>query len=350
MSELAANAGPNTSDGAGDDLPDGDSPRESWGTRNRRFIELASLLTTVAFLCGATIGLAAGYRPLLSRAGELKSRPVQVSCEWPPLAGLASSAPLKAGDPPRTWVNAEIRQAIESLALRHLSDNPFDAEAMQKARAGLLDTGWFLDDLRLVRTPQGVVNIAGTWRVPVAAVRSGGQDNLVAQGGELLPLSYKPDGSGMKVVLGVTNPAPDPGKPWIGGSVQAALKLLSYLRGMPGYEQIAGVDVAAFTPGKKLVLVSDQGNRIIWGGPADEFNPGEVSAATKAQRLALILKNYGRIDAGRALIDIRTEPAPVLVDAGGAETEILAAPPAGAKRGTSSSTGAPDSRHDRSHR
>ena len=354
MPEYAANAAPSPqAPPPAADTGEG-APRESWAARNSKYIEVASLLITVAFLCGATIGLVAGYRPLLSRAGELQKQSVQLSCDWPPLAGLTSSAPLKPGDPPRTWVNAEIRETIQSLALRQLSDNPFDAESIKKARAALMNTGWFKDDLRLIRTGQGVVNIAGTWRVPVAAVRFGDNDQLVAEGGELLPLSYKRDGSGMKVVTGVTAGPPDPGKPWLGGQVQAALKLLNYLRGMPGYEQIAGVDVAEFVPGKKLVLLTDQSNRIIWGGVPDEFNPGQVQAQVKAQRLAQILKNYGRIDAGRSMIDIRTDPAPVLVDASGLSLGTLETVPlkTSSSSPSSGSSGAAtgDARRDRSHR
>lgn len=320
----------------------GDGVDESAGAASRRtrFIEITSLLVTVAFLSGAGVGLLAGYRPMLARAGELRSRPVEVNFAWPPLAGQASAAPVSPGGEPRTWVNAEVRRSVMDLALRHLSDNPFDESAVAKARLALLDTGWFMDDLRLVRGGDGVVSVSGTWRVPVACVRVEEQDHLVGAGGELLPLAYKPDTSGMKVVLGAAHPLPDPGHAWIGGEVQEALKLLAYLRGMPGYDQLAGVDVAGYSPGRTLVLVSNQGNKIIWGGPPDQFNPGQVAAEVKAQRLGQLLRAYGRIDAGRALVDIRVEPVPLLVDSTGLSEPAPIATGPRSSRPASSSHGA----------
>lgn len=292
--------------------------------RHRTLIEVLSLCVTVAFLAGAVVGVVIGQRPLAARAAELKSAPPRVSFDWPALAGLASSAPLKAGDPPRTWVNPEIRESLEKLALHYLNANPLDADALRRTRENLLLTGWFTSDLRLQRAPDGLVSITGTWRVPAAAVRFDGLDYLVAAGGERLDLCYPIEKrgalerAGLRVILNATQTLPNLGEPWAGGEVQHALQLLTYLRGMPGYEQLTGIDVADFSPGRNLVLITDQGNRVIWGGPVDAFNPGQVPALTKAQRLAQFQRTFGRIDAGRPLIDLRSEGAAFVVDAAAA--------------------------------
>jgi len=87
--------------------------------------------------------------------------------------------------------------------------------------------------------------------------------------------------------------------------VQAGLALLDLLRSLPGAEQIAGVDVGDYAHGRMLTLVTQAGNRILWGGPVDEFNPGQATPAVKLARLAEVYREFGRIDAGRAVLDVR---------------------------------------------
>lgn len=261
----------------------------------------ASLLLVVV----AIVGLAWGHGPLRARAAQYNAVKPRVVFDWPPLAGFTSSRPGQAGGEPVTWVNAQIRGDLERTVLAKLSADPFDRAGMAAAREALLATGWLADDLRLDRDADGTVRVAGTWRIPAAAVRFGGQDRLVAWGGELLPVSYRPDASGYKVIIGAKEAPPEPGKVWLGGDVQAGLRLIAVLGGTPCTEQVAGVDVSEYGASRTLAIVTDMGSKVLWGGPVDDFNPGQAAPAIKLQRLAQVCRDFGRIDAGRGVLDVR---------------------------------------------
>lgn len=240
-----------------------------------------------------------------AKAAHVQGTTPGVRFAWPPLAGFKSSEPPVAGAEPATWLNADLRSGLERTVLEKLGTNPFDRDALAAAHEAVAGTGWVRDDLRLARDADGVVRVTGTWRVPAAAVRFENQDRLVTGGGELLPVAYRPDASGYRVLLGASERPPANGALWLGGDVQAGLRLLAALAGVPGAEQIAAVDVGDFSSSRSLVLVTDVGNRIIWGGPVDAFNPGQATAEAKLQRLATLYRERGRVDAGRAVIDVR---------------------------------------------
>ena len=275
----------------------------------------ARVLNTVGALIGSATALVAaacivvGYRPLMAAASDMRKAPPRIEIAWP-LIPLPANAP--PGSLPMTWLDSESRLGLERLISRQLGENPLDPRAVAATHDALLATGWFDESrggVRVVRGDDGIVRVDGVWRVPVAAVRVGDADHLVARGGELLQPAYKPDGSGLKVVLGVSHERPEYGKPWLGGDVQEGLELLRFLNSMPGYQQVYGIDVSEFVNSKQLVIVTDQGNRIIWGGSssADDYTPGQAKPEKKREELAKLYATYGRIDAGRAVIDVRPE-------------------------------------------
>lgn len=271
----------------------------------KRWVGVVSTITSVLLLLTLLATIVVAHPILKGRAADLGSAEPRVSFYWPPLAGLNSSDPLTPGGEPRTWINAEIRGDLERLVLKRLTKDPFDRAGLIAAREELIRTGWLKDDLVLVRDEDGLVRIGGTWRVPVAAVRFNDRDHLVTSVGELLPLSYGRDTSGFKVILGVATPPPEPGKVWIGGEVQAALKLLAHLAAVQGVHQIAAIDTTEFSASRSLSIITDRGNRILWGGPVDAFNPGQAPATTKLARLSRIYREHGRVDASRSMLDVR---------------------------------------------
>lgn len=286
----------------------------------------AEVLTWGALLA-AVVGMVVFFRPLLSNAGDLRKQQVRVDIQWPALAGRVDAAPASPGEEPQTWVNAETRQILEALVLRSVSADPTDREAPTRARAALLRTGWFTPSLRVERDTSGVVRVFGEsgaaslWRVPVAAVRYMGKDHLVGAEGERLPLAYEPGGSKFGVVVGVSTKEPEWGQVWPGGEVQAAIALMqavqanpNFVAGTAGAKQFAAVDVSEFAKLKRLTIITDRGHRVLWGGPVDQLNPGEVKPAIKIERLATLLRNYGRIDAGHEMIDVRLEGGTFVVD------------------------------------
>lgn len=286
-----------TQDQPTDTPPSERSPRETISALSG----WASLLLVVV----AIGGLVWGRGPLMARAAQFNAVKPRVVFEWPPLAGFTSSRPAQVGGEPTTWLNAQIRGNLEQTVLGKLSADPFDRAGIAAAREAVLATGWLADDLRLDRDADGTVRVVGTWRIPAAAVRFGGQDRLVAWGGELLPVSYRPDASGYKVIVGAKEAPPEPGKAWLGGDVQAGLRLIAVLGGTPCTEQVAGVDVSEYGASRTLAIVTDMGSKVLWGGPVDDFNPGQAAPAIKLQRLAQICRDFGRIDAGRGVLDVR---------------------------------------------
>ncbi|HMN41884.1 MAG TPA: hypothetical protein PKE29_13655 [Phycisphaerales bacterium] len=291
---------------------------------------------------GVIVALGASFGPLQARASHLTSAPPKVRFTWPPLAGF-SSAEVAGRPEPMTWVNAQIRSGLEQTVLGSLSSDPFDRDSLETAREDLARTGWFRDDLRLVREADGLVRVNGTWRIPAAAVRSGGQDVLVTSAGEVLPVRYPPEASGYKALIGVASPAPEPGQAWLGGEVQAGLRLLDYVSTLACAEQIAAVDVTDYGANRTLVLVTELGNRIIWGGPLDEFNPGQAAPAAKLARLGEIYRQHGRVDAGRAVLDVRLLDGVYVRDTTGVMARSRQNPP-DAKKGDRARAKKPGSR------
>lgn len=281
------------------------------GLFNRLFGDRKATLSTLtsigsyALFAGVVGVLALGYQPMKSRAAEIQAQIPAVQVSWPPTAGLITSEPESPGAEPRTWMNAEIRRDLEQLVLARVSPDPFDLEGLQAARTALIGTGWLKDDVRLERVSSGLVRVTGTWRIPAAAVRYDGHDVLVTNQGELLPVKYKPDGSGFKVIVGVSTPAPNPGEAWIGGEVQTGIKLLEYLGSLSSFQQVAAIDLSKYHDDRSLVIVTELGNRILWGGAPGTFTPGEPEATVKLARLAQLYREFGRIDARRDLVDVR---------------------------------------------
>jgi hypothetical protein len=282
-----------------------------------RLVSRAGAVVSTALTITVVAGLAMGYGPLKQRAGELKTVEPRVEFEWPPLAGLTSARPEQAGGAPRTWLNGEMRLELEKTVAAKVTGDPFDDDSLEAARSELIKTGWFADGkVALRRWPGGIVQVWGNWRVPVAVVRAGGRDRLIASKGELLPPSYAPGRSGFKAIIGAHHEVPTPGEAWLGGDVQAGLALLTYLSTTPGYEQIEAVDVSRFASTKTLELVTDKGNRIVWGGPVETFSPGQAHPAVRRTRLAGLFKDYGRIDTGRPRLDLRPEDSVYIHDTG----------------------------------
>lgn len=302
------------------------TPPEAETPSRKRWVGVFSSITSVLLLLTLLATLVVGYPVLQARASALQAAEPRVQFAWPPLAGLATSAPTRPGEEPRTWINAEIRGDMERLALKRLSSDPFDRAGLIAAREDILRTGWLKDDLTLIREENGLVHITGTWRVPVAAVRFNDRDHLVTSVGELLPLSYPRDTSGFKVILGVATSPPEPGKVWAGGEVQAGLALLANLAAVQGERQIAAVDTTEFSPNRSLTIITDLGNRILWGGPVDAFNPGQAPTTTKLARLSQIFREHGRVDAGRAVLDVRLSDGVYIHDTTGVLARAEIAP------------------------
>ncbi len=184
------------------------------------------------------------------------------------------------------------------------------------------------------------IQIIAEWRQPAAWVRVGDKLCLIDPQGVRLPGDYRPEDrprSRLLVITGVDLPLvdgtptmPRPGEKWaagkngtIGDDMQAAMALLERLKKQPFATQIDAVDMSNFngrkdadarTPWITLQTIWQAGDgtgggaRVVqWGRPIGEEKYYEVQADVKLKTLNEIYRRFGRIDAGRDYVDIRTE-------------------------------------------
>lgn len=292
---------------------------------HRRLI--ATSAAAVLLLAGACALVVSAHRPMLDLARAQQRQRVTVRVFWPEMPPeVVKRARAKGVTGPITWMDPDSQREIVKLVENLVTDDPFDFESLRNAQQALTRTGWFASPVRLSRQGSGLVEVRGRWRVPFAAVRVGGEvggeDRIVTRAGELLSPVYLPDASKLKIVYGAKLAAPELGESWLGGDVQAGLALLDFLRPMPGYEQIRGVDVSTYQADKTLTLVTMWGTHITWGGEPSQFSPGQPSGSVRRARLAAVGQKHGRIDAGRALIDVRAEDGVYII----APPELALAP------------------------
>ncbi|MFN0012336.1 MAG: cell division protein FtsQ/DivIB [Phycisphaerales bacterium] len=287
-------------------------------SRSRSFgttIQRASLAATVLLFVGGLAALAFTYGRMERNVATIVREPVKVAFVWPPLRGAVPGA-VAAGQP-STWLSEPFRNQLIVVASTVLSDDVFDREALRHCGQAMLATGWFKSIRSIRRDGDGVVRIDGVWREPAAVVRHGERDYLVSGDGELLPVDYRPGASGLRVVVNPSAPPPlKPGDKWVGGDVQAALRLLAHLQVSAAYPQVAGIDAGMYVARKRLEILTDAGNRVVWGAAPGEFSPAEVPTEIKLGRLHFLINSadFGRrIDAGKPLVDIAS-PRDILID------------------------------------
>jgi hypothetical protein len=205
---------------------------------------------------------------------------------------------------------------------------PFQIDLLERLGTWVVDTGW-VDQLRRVeRSEPGVITVDASWRAPAGVVRQNGYDYLVSTDGRRLDAQWKGEAAGLPVVIGAERSTAAtsvlPGTVWPDRSVLAGVELLTLLHqelgvdpilGPGGFDQIWGVDVADFERYQRLVILTDQGNRIIWGRAPSDPVSDLVPTHRKLENLAYMRRHpeYGRrIDASQALIDLSN--GPILVD------------------------------------
>lgn len=262
------------------------------------------------------VGLVVGSPRLEARAAQKSPEPT-LEIRWPLL-------PAADGQMPTSWLAPEFQEYLLGVGVAALGSgtDPLSARDLKNVSEALAREGWFDGEPVVRRRANGVLEVSGEWRTHAAVVRSGGSDHLVARGGELLPAAYQPGQSGLRVITGAgfdlprNGDAPFYGAAWPGGDVQAAIDLLALLSTQTYWFQVAGVDVSSYLSEHRLAIITDEGNRIIWGAGTDEWSPGEQSTEVKLQRLKMLYNEFTRIDANQSTIEIFGQD--VLIDVSGA--------------------------------
>lgn len=212
-----------------------------------------------------------------------------------------------------------IRDAILGAARLDPGKDCFSADDVaSKVARNLADCKW-VEQVVCVRKDEhsGVLWVQCKYSYPTAWIQQDDKCYLIDERGFRLPNVYAADqvaGSKMPIVTGVAAPPPDVGQPWIGQDLQAGIKQAEVL---PAHirQQIAAIDVSNHTgrkdpqaPDIKLIT-QERASEIFWGhAPGEEYEV-ELTAEYKVKLLDDNLRRYGRIDANRAYLDIRTAPA-----------------------------------------
>ncbi|HBS28602.1 MAG TPA: hypothetical protein DEB06_03925 [Phycisphaerales bacterium] len=242
-----------------------------------------------------------GRQPLQRAAAAGVATDPSVRFEWP----------QRAGAPNETWVPPPVQRDMARAALESIGRDPFDRGSLEAARGRLLETGWFASVDRVARRPGNVILIEAQWRVPVAVVQWDNSEYLVGHGGEILRLpEFAPVAPGsMAVIRNPHSPPPRDertggvvyGKPWSGGDIQAAVRLLDVLRGDPSLSRLRTIELSDYMRSGHLSVVSDLGCRFVWGSAIGEPAPGEVPVEKRLARLRDLVAQradgvYSRID------------------------------------------------------
>lgn len=283
--------------------------KKSDGTLSPERARRVGTILTISLIGVVALGALAGRSWLRSRVSGHERAPVVVAFNWP----LTRTADGRAVN----WMDPSTQRSLERVARLNLTSDPLDYTALKLTADALYATGWFEGMPTVSRQPGGAVHVVGSWRAPVAVVRTAGKDMVISAKGELLPLTYATGTSGLKYIEGAFAPPPERyGGVWSGGDVEAALALLGLLQDTSAEAQVAGIDVARYVSNKRLVIVTDRGNRVVWGASPLDWSPAEPTRQVKLQRLLALRADakFGwRIDADQAVIDL-TNPRGVIVD------------------------------------
>lgn len=285
--------------------------RFGWRTFAHHIANFALVLCIVGIAIGATFGIG----PLEARASNLlNERPTQVEINWPRLVTAGAEASPGA---PATWLPQQFQEELLALAYRQISATPdaIGRDPLKRIAVALGNSGWFEGVPTVRREARSVVRVDGRWRVPAAVVRSGGKDRLVSWEAKPMPVAYEPDRSGLKVIVGVSDHEVrstagrlDYQKSWPGEQTQAALELLALVSKEAWADQVAGVDVSGYGARKELVLLTRYGTSIVWGGRPSKPRPGDTSTPSKLGKIAMLNRDFRRIDGGMSAVDVWLMP------------------------------------------
>lgn len=276
----------------------------------------ANVISIVVTGVVLTVGLGVGISFADTQAATISADgPPTVRIHWPE----AVSGGQNVTWPPQV-VQRELLDQAYAIVDEH--PGPFSARTLDALGVWLANTGWVSRIDAINRLDEGVIEIDARWRSPGAVIRDGAHDYLIATDGRRLKASWRADLSPFPVILNApeANPlAVVPGQVWSNESILAGVELLNLLHerlpGARGADQIRGIDVSQFPRFRRLIILTDAGNRVIWGRMPSDPVPDAVSTEGKLRQLAYLRQNpdFGRrIDANRSLIDVSS--GPILVE------------------------------------
>ena len=182
----------------------------------------------------------------------------------------------------------------------------------QRIAQRLDENPWIKSVQRVRRSNDGQIEVLCDYRQPVAMVQTAGSFVLIDQDQVRLPgqYAYCPQ---YPLIQGVASRPPQAGRRWAAVDLAAALRVVRQISDEPFADQVTAISVHNYGGREDpysghIRLITDRaGGQIIWGSaPRDE-----VAENLAEQKIAILRRNhqlYGRVDAGRAVIDISTFP------------------------------------------
>lgn len=223
----------------------------------------------------------AGKRPLQNYVAAQRADPLVVDIAWPSAEGVPT-------------VPDAVRRDIEQYVRANVSMDPFETEGLEFAQQMLERSGWVERVERIERKPKGLLEVRAAWRSPVAVVRVGDTEHVIAPDASAL---YLPPGTRVEpgtlpVLINPSHSAPRDsegrilfGSPWLGGDVQAGIALLGVIERLAHRDRIDAIDLAPYRRNGFLNLVTDTGGTIVWGAAPGEERAEEVDTATKLRHV-----------------------------------------------------------------
>lgn len=297
-----------------------------------RFWSALSTMTLLVIIAGLGLGMTFGLAPLEQQAAAvIGAKSPTVTISWPPLA--RESVPGDAPAPgPQTWLDEQFRTellkaAAVALASHTAPSDTFERAPLEAVGNAMRTSGWFVGTPTVTRKADGEIHVEGTWRIPAAVIRSESRDRLVSWDAMPMPVQYIQGQAGLPVILGVSKgPARESTggidflSAWPGEDLHAGLELLALVVRQPWSNQVAAINVSAFSRSQQLEIRSIRGGRIIWGGRPSKPLPGEGATSSKLAWLDYLARERRSIDAGLKAVDISgTQPLEIDVTASGAK-------------------------------
>jgi len=229
------------------------------------------------------------------------------------------------------WFDETRQQLVSSRVRSAVGDlSTIDQTRLSRARDAMLSTGWF-EDIRQIRLADGGgFLVDASFHTPFAIIRHGEFDFLVTPEGRLMPMEWpaghRPATPHYVALLGASSAAPAAvGERWSGADVAAGLELARAIASESWYSKIAGIELSRVASENALILVTNDGGRLIWGRAPDDRSVAEVPTETKLRTIDYLFRTTGRVDAGGGrIIDLRGDLVTVRADdvavGGGEET------------------------------
>ncbi|MFI4917322.1 MAG: hypothetical protein ACIAS6_12555 [Phycisphaerales bacterium JB060] len=300
------------------------------GSTRKLVLACVGLVLAGGVVLGAGLGIPALGREAATRISE-QSESIFIQLTPP------GWMPRQTYDGIMDRADAAYRESATQLA----GTSALRPEPLRAVQEAMASTGWAASTPRVWRRApthdqadgpgptRADIVIEMDWRRPVAAVRSaafqagarpGLRDTAIDADANVLPLSGPPESfPGLKVILNpsrIPRPADasDLNPSWPGQDVRDAISLLGLLLVEDFEPQVIGIDLAEHGQGRRLLIVTSTGGRVVWGAPpgGEGVYRGEVTDEKKLANLRGLLEATGQLDGGQERVEIHW-PGTVLI-------------------------------------